>query len=424
MPSIDEALHLDATHPPPLGAGAFHVPPASGGPHRDAAYMAGNSLGLQPVLVDEDLSAHLAAWRRLAVEGHAEGPRWMDFHEHLRGPSSRIVGARQDEVVAMNSLTVNLHLLLASFYQPTRSRFRILIEDTAFPSDSYAVASHLAFRGIDPADGLIRVSARPGESALDTETLADVIDQFGDSIALILLGGVNYLSGEYLDIQAITDRGHTVGAIVGWDLAHAAGNVPLSLHEHGVDFAAWCTYKYLNGGPGSIAGAFIHERHLGRIDLPRLVGWWANAPANRFEMRPEITLPTTADAWQLSNPPILSMVPVLTSLRMFDAVGLTALRERSLRLTAYLDGLLRERLDPARATILTPADPVRRGSQLSIRLNSADGVRIAEVMRHRFGVIADVRRPSVIRLAPTAMYGSFMDCFRSAEALAVSIEEV
>ncbi len=402
----------------------FWVPPADGGPEPLTAYLAGNSLGLQPRRVEPDLAAHLQAWRDLGVEGHAEGPEWAAFHARLRAPMSRIVGAREAEVVAMNTLTVNLHLLLASFYQPTRSRYRIMIEDTAFPSDSYAVASHLQFRGIDPADGLVRVTPRPGASTLDTETVAEAIAQQGDSLAMVMLGGVNYLTGELMDIPAITALGHAAGATVGWDLAHAAGNVPLALHDDGVDFAAWCTYKYLNSGPGATAGVFVHERHLPRTDLPRLAGWWANAPENRFEMLPTLTPVLTADAWQASNPSILAMAPVLTSLELFDAIGMATLRERSVRLTAYTESLLLERLDPGVAQILTPRDPDRRGSQLSVGLVGVDPVAVAATMRGRDGVIADVRRPNVVRLAPAAMYNTFDDCWRAVDALARAIGDL
>ncbi len=420
----DDARALDAADSRPSRRAEFLIPAATCPGEQQVAYFAGNSLGLQPHAVAADLAVHLDAWRDLAVEAHFEGPGWVRLHEQLRGPASRVVGALEHETVAMNTLTVNLHLLLASFYRPTPSRFRILIEDSAFPSDSYAVASHAAFRGFDPADAVVRVRPLPGRETLDTEAVAAEIDRCGDSLAVLMLGGVNYLSGELLDLAAITELGHAAGATVGWDLAHAVGNVPLALHDWDVDFAAWCTYKYLNGGPGSIAGAYVHERHVARTDLARLVGWFANSLDNRFEMLPELTTVASADGWLLSTPPTLSMAPVLTSLRMFDQVGMPALREKSLRLTGFLERELTGSIDPARARILTPADPARRGSQLSVYVTAGDAADVADRMRHRHGVLADVRRPSVIRLAPTAMYGSFEDCWRAVASLDAELAPV
>jgi kynureninase len=410
----EQARRLDADDPLPTLRARFLVPTHSDG--REVAYLAGNSLGLQPRRLADDLAVELRDWATLAVEGHREATHpWVDFHELLRGPMARLVGAADAETVVMNSLTVNLHLLMASFYRPTPQRFRILIEDTAFPSDSYAVRSHAAFRGFDPDDAVVRARPRPGEDNLRTDDIESMLRR--EEFALVLFGGVNYYTGELMDIPAITRAGHDAGAVVGWDLAHAAGNVELSLHEWGVDFAAWCTYKYLNSGPGAVAAAFVHERHLGDETIPRLSGWWSNDPANRFQMLPTLTPVPTADAWQLSNPPILALAPVLTSLTMFDEVGMPALRAKSRRLTAYLEALLTEHVVPLGQRVLTPADPDRRGAQLSLHVGDRDAAKVAARLRHEHGVIADVREPDVIRLAPVPMYCTFHDCLRVVHAL-------
>jgi kynureninase len=391
----------------------FHVPPADGGGYTEAAYLAGNSLGLQPVAARADLLADLDTWAQLAVEGHTAGGRpWLPFHEPLAGPAARLVGAHPDEVVVMNSLTVNLHLLMVSFYRPTGRRTKILIEDHAFPSDSYAVRSQVRFHGLDPDRDVVRLAPRPGEDTLRTADIVDQLRRDGDTVALVLLGGVNYLTGELLDVPAVTAAGHAAGAVVGWDMAHAAGNIPLRLHDWGVDFAAWCSYKYLNAGPGALAGAFVHRRHLGDPGLPRFEGWWSTEAATRFEMAPTSRPPATADAWQVSNPPIFSMAPVRTSLELFDRVGMASLRERSQRLTGYLAELL----DTAGASIVTPREPQRRGCQLSLRVRGAAGV--AGKLRVTYGVVADAREPDILRLAPTPLYNTYHDCWRAAAALA------
>ena len=323
----------------------FHIPPASGGRFPEVAYFAGNSLGLQPRATADEVVAELSAWERLGVEGHFEADRpWFSYHELLTAPAARLVGAEPIEVVAMNSLTVNLHLLMVSFYRPCGVRNRIVVEDAAFPSDSYAVRSQAAFHGLDPDRAVVR---------LPTDDVVSYLERHGDTVALVLLGGVNYLTGELLDIPGITAAGRATGALVGWDLAHAAGNVPLALHDWGVDFAAWCSYKYLNAGPGAVAGAFVHERHLGVAGTPRLEGWWSTDPATRFEMAATARPPATADAWQVSNPPILAMSPLRTSLEVFDKVGMTTLRERSIRLTGYLEDML----GGVGTEIVTPPDP-------------------------------------------------------------------
>ncbi|TYB96535.1 kynureninase [Micromonospora sp. WP24] len=421
--SEDEARRLDAADPGHRHL--FHVPPADGGRYPQAAYLAGNSLGLQPLATRDELLADLDAWRRLGVEGHLEAQRpWLPYHELLTEPAARLVGALPAETVVMNSLTVNLHLLMVSFYRPSGRRTRIVIEDSAFPSDSYAVRSQARFHGLDPDETVVRLRPRPGEETLRTEDVTDYLAAEGDRVALVLLGGVNYLTGELLDVPVITAAGRAAGAIVGWDLAHAAGNVPLRLHDWGVDFAAWCSYKYLNSGPGALAGAFVHERHLGDPTLQRFEGWWSTEAATRFEMTPVSRPPATVEAWQISNPPIFSMGPVRTSLELFDAVGMTALRERSLRLTGYLERLLDEVTVDRPLTVLTPRDPARRGCQLSVRIGAGSAAELAKRLRHEHGVIADAREPDVVRFAPVPLYSTFHDCWRVAEALAATVSEV
>ncbi|ONH31051.1 kynureninase [Pseudofrankia asymbiotica] len=415
------ALELDAGDPLPTRRAEFHIPPHGGG---EAAYFAGNSLGLQPRALRARLGEELDDWAGLAVEGHLEGRRpWFSYHELLRGPAARLVGALPREVVVMNSLTVNLHLLMVSFYRPTPERHTILIEDAAFPSDSYAVRSQAAFHGYDPDEAVIRLMPREGEAALRSEDVVAYLAEHGHKVALVLLGAVNYYSGELLDVAAITAAGHAAGAAVGWDLAHAAGNVELRLHDAGADWAAWCSYKYLNAGPGSLAGAFVHERHLADRSLPKLAGWWSTDPATRFQMAPAVSPVDSADAWQLSNPPILSMAAVLLSLEMFDQTGMPALRAKSLRLTAYLEALLDEVCAGRPARIVTPREPGRRGAQLSVRVHGRDVGPLTERLRREHGVFVDARRPDVLRLAPAPLYSTFHDCWRAAAALAAVLDD-
>jgi kynureninase len=416
-----QALALESADPVPVRRAEFLIPPHDGG---EAAYLAGNSLGLQPRALRDRLGSLLDDWARLGVEGHTEAARpWLPYHELLREPAARLVGALPREVVVMNSLTVNLHLLMVSFYRPTAGRHKILIEDAAFPSDSYAVRSQAAFHGYDPDEAVIRLRPRPGETALRTEDVLGFLAAEGHGIALVLLGTVNYYTGELLDMPAITAAGQAAGAVVGWDLAHAAGNVPLSLHETGADFAAWCSYKYLNSGPGSLSGVFVHERHLADRALPKFAGWWSTDAATRFEMAPSVRPVDTADSWQVSNPPILSMAAVLLSLEMFDHSGMRALRARSQRLTGYLERLLDEVLAGRPASIITPRDPARRGAQLSVRVEGRDVGPLAQRLREEHGVYADARRPDVIRLAPAPLYNTFHDCWRAAAALGSMLGE-
>ena len=419
--ALDEqhAIDLDGCDELPTLREQFHVPPAPGGRYPEAAYFAGNSLGLQPKVIAARVAQELDDWARLGVEGHLEGRRpWVGYHELLREPAARLVGAQPSEVVVMNSLTVNLHLMMVSFYRPTPTRHAIVIEDTAFPSDSYAVRSQTAFHGYDPDEAVIRLRPRDGETSLRDEDVVAFLAAEGRRVALVLLGGVNYYSGELLDIATITRAGRAAGAVVGWDLAHAAGNVALQLHDWGVDWAAWCSYKYLNSGPGSLAAAFVHERHLADRTLPKFAGWWSTEPTTRFRMGPVVEEVDSADSWQLSNPPIFAMAPVLASLEMFDAVGMAALRAKSVRLSGYLESALdAAALGPA-AQIITPRDPARRGAQLSIRVSGLSAGTVTERLRHGHGVFADARQPDVVRLAPAPMYNTFHDCWRAASALA------
>lgn len=416
----DEARALDAADPGHRDL--FHVPPAEGGRYADVAYLAGNSLGLQPRATRPELLEELDAWAALGVEGHLEAGRpWLPYHEFLTEPAARLVGARPAETVVMNSLTVNLHLLLVSFYRPRGRRTRIVIEDSAFPSDSYAVRSQARFHGLDPDEAVVRLRPRTGEDTLRTDDVVDYLRAEGDRIALVLLGGVNYLTGELMDMSAITAAARAAGAVAGWDLAHAVGNVPLALHDWDVDFAAWCSYKYLNAGPGALAGVFIHERHLGDSALPRFEGWWSTEPATRFEMGPVSRPPRTAEAWQISNPPIFSMSPVRTSLEIFDKVGMSALRARSERLTGYLERLLDEVTATRPIAVVTPREPHRRGCQLSLRIAAGSAAELSRRLRHEHGVITDAREPDIVRLAPVPLYSSYLDCWRAADALAATV---
>ncbi|GIG91955.1 kynureninase [Plantactinospora endophytica] len=402
----------------------FHVPPAQGGRYAEAAYLVGNSLGLQPRAARADLDAELSTWATLGVSGHFDGDRpWVPSYRSLTGPSASLVGALPAETVVMNSLTVNLHLLMVSFYRPTPGRDRILIEDGAFPSDSYAVRSQARHHGLDPDEAVVRLRPRPGEETLRTEDVLDYLDREGQRVALVLLGGVNYLTGELMDIPEITRAGHRAGALVGWDLAHAVGNVPLALHDWDVDFAAWCTYKYLNSGPGSLAGAFVHERHLGDPAVDRFEGWWGTDETTRFEMAPVSRPPATVEAWLISNPPVLAMAPMRSALEIFTQVGMPALRERSERLTGYLEGLVDE-ITPSRPlTVLTPREPARRGCQLSVRIGQGGAAALTKRLSHEYGVVVDDREPDVIRLAPVPLYSTYHDCWRAADALARLVDE-
>ena len=391
----------------------FHVPKQPNG--EEVLYFTGNSLGLQPKTTGDYIEQELKDWAMLGVEGHFRAKRaWMPYHEIVTEQLAAIVGAKPIEVVAMNSLTVNLHLLMVSFYRPTAARHKIVIEAGAFPSDQYAVQSQIKFHGFDAEDSLIELSPREGETVLRTEDIERTIAENADSIALILLGGVNYYTGQKFDFQKITAAGQKAGAIVGFDLAHAAGNVELHLHDWNADFAAWCSYKYLNAGPGGVGGVFVHERHAENFDLPRFAGWWGHDKKTRFLMGDEFVPIQGAEGWQLSNPPIFQLAALKASLDIFEEAEMKKLIEKSKTLTAYLEFLLAE-INDERISIITPADENDRGCQLSIRVAAADKNLFRAISAR--GVIADWREPDVIRVAPVPLYNSFTDAFRFAEIL-------
>jgi len=398
------ARNLDSKDPLAAYRSEFHIPLTPEGER--SIYLCGNSLGLQPKRTEAALLQELKDWRQLGVEGHHEAKNpWLPYHEFLTDSYARLVGAQPSEVVAMNTLTVNLHLMMVSFYRPSAERFKILIEGGAFPSDQYAVKSQLEFHGFDPAEALIELNPRPGEHTLRSEDIEAVIHREGHQIALVLIGGVNYYTGQFFDLEAITKAGHQRGCVVGFDLAHAVGNVPLRLHDWGVDFACWCSYKYLNSGPGSVAACFVHQRHE-RTARPRFAGWWGHNKDDRFKMGPNFEPIPGAEGWQLSNPPILSLAAVKASLSIFDEVGMEALRSKSLQLTDYLIALLRERNDE-RVQVITPTDPQRRGCQVSIVLQ--DRAREVFEALSKAGVVCDFREPDCIRIAPVPLYNSFQD---------------
>lgn len=409
------AQAMDNDDPLAPWRGQFHVPVGENG--KSDIYFCGNSLGLQPKTAEEYVDRELRNWRSLAVKGHFSGSHpWMSYHELLTDKTACLVGALPIEVVSMNTLTVNLHLMLVSFYRPTRERYKILIEKSAFPSDRYAVQSQLRFHGYDPADALIEFGAG-GEGSTASELLEDVIMVEGSSIATIVLPGVQYYSGEFFDIARIVDLGQAQGCMVGFDLAHAVGNVPLCLHDWNVDFAVWCNYKYMNGGPGAVAGCFVHERHVRNEHVPRFAGWWGHDKQTRFDMGPEFLPIQSAEGWQLSNPPIFSLAPVLASLEIFDEVGIKALRAKSVQLTGYFEYLLKEQL-AERVHIITPSEPTKRGCQLSIRVEpgSASGRLIYQALLDA-GLVCDWREPDVIRAAPVPLYNQFSEVYRFVDCL-------
>ncbi|CAN5359219.1 kynureninase [soil metagenome] len=399
----------------------FYIPKQSNG--EDVIYLTGNSLGLQPKQTREYIEQELKDWETLGVEGHfaAKNP-WMPYHEILTEKMAKIVGAKPIETVVMNALTVNLHLLMVSFYRPTSARYKIVIEAGAFPSDQYAVKSQILLHRQIPnskfqipnSDALIELTPREGETCLRTEDILETIEENADLIALILLGGVNYYTGQKFDFEKITEVGHKIGAVVGFDLAHAAGNVELKLHDWNADFAAWCSYKYLNSGPGGIGGVFVHERHSENFDLPRFAGWWGHDKETRFLMDDEFVPIKGAEGWQLSNPPILQFAALRASLDIFEEAGMKSLTEKSRKLTGYLEFLLNEFHDE-RISVITPSDENQRGCQLSIRVKDADKNLFKAISEK--GVIADWREPDVIRVAPVPLYNSFSDVWKFVEIL-------
>ncbi len=410
--SLEYARSLDAADPLRRFREAFLFPePAGPGP---VVYFTGNSLGLQPRGVRKAVEQELDDWARYGVEGHFKAATpWVSYHEVLIPPLAELIGAREAEVTAMNALTVNLHLLMASFYRPTPNRYKIVIDPNAFPSDRYAVASQLRFHGYDPDEALM-IAPADEQGRLDHPALYRLLEEEGPRIAMLLMGGVNYYTGQVLDMPTITRRAHAQGIMVGFDLAHAAGNIPLALHDWGVDFAAWCSYKYLNGGPGGVAGAFVHQKHLGRADIPRFEGWWGHDKASRFRM-PERFVPLpTVEAWQLSNVPILLMAALRPSLALFQQAGMERLRAKSLMMWDYFYALLKDIGDP-RLEVITPLEPEAHGCQLSLRIREV-GHPAYEALT-RADVYVDWRSPDVIRAAPVPLYNSFEDIYHFAERL-------
>lgn len=404
------ALSLDARDPLASFRDEFLVPRNADG--SEQVYFCGNSLGLQPRATRAALIDELDDWQDFAVEAHFRGKHpWMPYHELVREDLAAVVGALPGEVVAMNSLTVNLHLMMASFYRPTTERCAILIEKNAFPSDHHAVESQIRFHGHDPVRALIELEGDEPNGTLSQDAILRAIDEHGARIALVLLPGVQYLTGQAFDLAAITRAAHVKGCRVGFDLAHAAGNLHLQLHDADCDFAVWCSYKYLNSGPGAVAGCFVHERHA-RADLPRFAGWWGHDQATRFQMRPEFSPAAGADGWQLSNPPILALAPMRVSLAMFRRAGMAALRAKSETLTAYFEALIRSEL-AATLDILTPSEAPRRGCQLSLRVKGPrDAGRAVFDHLQAHGIVVDWREPDVIRAAPTPLYNRHVDCLR------------
>ena len=399
--SIEFAKQMDHQDPLKNYRNKFHFPQKDG---KDVLYFGGNSLGLMPKTTSNAVNEELDVWKKLGVTGQHD--RWEAYHEHLTESTARLVGAKPSEVVVMNALTVNLHVLLVSFYQPTPKRNKIVIEKGAFPSDQYAVESQIRFHGFDPKDALIELTPREGEKCLRTDDILITLKENGDSIATILIGGVNYYTGQAFEMEKITKVGHEIGAYVGFDLAHGAGNLLLNLHDWDVDFAAWCTYKYICAGPGSPGGVFIHERH-GSWDGPRFAGWWGHDKETRFNMGPNFIPITGAEGWQISNAPVLSMACLRSSMSIFDEAGMPAIRKKSEMLTGYLEFLIKTIHD--KIEVITPLDPHERGNQLSLVMNE-HGKDIFNKLGEK-GVVCDWREPDVIRIAPSPLYNSYTDIY-------------
>lgn len=414
------AAQLDSEDPLRSFREQFLFPQFEG---RDVLYFCGNSLGLQPKHAQAYLQEELTRWAELGVEGHFKGDLpWTRFHKALAPASAHVVGANEHEVIVMNTLTVNLHLLLASFYRPSGQRYKIIMEAGAFPSDQYAVETQLRWHGFNPEEALVEVVPHEGATCLENQDILDVIKQHGETVALVLFGGLNYYTGQLYDMEAITKAGHEAGALVGFDLAHAAGNVPLAMHDWNVDFAVWCTYKYMNSGPGALSGAFIHERHALNPETPRLAGWWGYDTAQRFNMKKGFIPTPGAEGWQVSNAPILAFAPMRASHSLFLQAGMDAIREKSLKLTGYLEFLLQQ-ITPKPFRIITPSNPAQRGAQLSL-LTDAEGRKLFEFLSSR-GVVCDWRAHNlpgednskgggagVIRIAPAPLYNRFVDVFQ------------
>lgn len=411
--SLEYAKKQDAEDSLASFRNKFHLPKNEKG--ETLIYLCGNSLGLQPKITSEYIKEELTDWANLGVEGHVEGKHpWLPYHEFLTENMAKIVGAKPSEVIVMNTLTTNLHLMMVSFFQPTKTKYKIVVESDAFPSDKYAVESQLKFHGIDPKDGLILWKPRNGEELCRFEDLEDIMKNHGNEIALLMIGSTNYYTGQSFPLKKITELGHKYDCMVGFDLAHGAGNIQPNLHETGADFAVWCSYKYLNSGPGSLGGCFVHERHANNENLKRFAGWWGHNKQTRFNMRHEFDALPGAEGWQLSNPPILSMAAIRASLDTFAEAGFENLRKKSEKLTGFLEFLLDEMKNDA-INVITPRNPEERGCQLSIQVKNADKNLHAKLTEA--GVISDWREPDVIRVAPAPLYNSFEDVFRFSKKL-------
>ena len=418
--TLASARQRDANDPLRSFRSEFRIPQHN---DSDAVYFTGNSLGLQPKGAEAALKQELEDWARFGVEGHFEAKHpWYSYHEELTDGAAKVVGARSEEVVMMNQLTSNLHFLLVSFYRPEGKRVKILTEQRPFPSDTYALASQIAFHGLDPKQHLVEVQPRKGEHTLRTEDILEKINEIGDELALVLIGGVQFYTGQAFALEAITSKAHEVGAIAGFDLAHAAGNMPVQLHDWNVDFACWCTYKYLNSGPGSVGGAFIHERHL-KADLPRFAGWWGHDKTARFKMGPEFSPMPTAEGWQVSNAGVFNMAIHRVSLEQFGRAGMQRLRAKTVQLTGYAEAIINglNAKHNVRLEIITPSDPEQRGCQLSIFAHGM-GKDLFDKLTAQ-GISLDWREPNVIRMAPVPMYNSFEDVWRFGEALGSQIKQ-
>lgn len=420
--SLSFAQKLDAEDPLRSYRDQFHIPQVNG---KDCFYFTGNSLGLQPKSARSFVEQEMKDWEMFAVEGHFKDSKrpWMYYHKFLKDSLAKLVGAKPLEVVSMNQLTVNLHLLMVSFYRPTQRRCKIIAESGAFPSDQYMFETQIKHHGLNPDDTLIELKPRAGEHNLRTEDIISAIEDTGDELALVFLSGVQYYTGQFFDIKSITQAGHKVGAFVGWDLAHAMGNLPLELHNWDVDFATWCSYKYLNSGPGNVSGIFVHERFANDKKLPRFAGWWGQDEGTRFQMTKGFDPMPGADGWQLSNVNVLSSAAHLASLEMFDKVGMEALREKSLKLTGYMEFLINELSGEDNIfEIITPSTPENRGCQLSIFCHK-NGKALFDTLASE-GVISDWREPNVIRVAPVPMYNTFEDVFHFARLLHESLQNI
>jgi kynureninase len=411
------AREMDAQDPLRAFREQFYIPLGEDG--KPLIYFAGNSLGLMPKSARQIVEEELDNWARFAVDAHhSAGTPWYSYHEALREPAARLVGAKPVEVICMNSLTVNLHLMMATFYRPTKSRFKILMEEPTFPSDTYAIKTQVVHHGLNPKDALILARPRKGQFTIRTEDILDLIEVNANQLALVMFAGINFFTGQFFEIEKITAAAQKHGIIAGFDLAHTMGNVPLALHDWNVDFAVWCSYKYLNAGPGAVGGAYVHEQHATNIKLPRLAGWFGNDPNTRFRLHlePEFIPVPSADGWQISNPSIFAMAPLRASLSIFDAAGgMEPLRAKSIKLTGYLRFLL-EQAGSKRYSVVTPREPDARGCQLSIQAHQHPNELHKELIAA--GVKCDFREPNVIRVAPTPLYNTFDEVWRFAKILA------